>query len=73
MKCTWKDCTNKAEHTLKDKNDIPWANLCKEHFEKHDNDIEIAIKTPNKHNMKKMLSDWVKAQGGAKMAAKRHF
>lgn len=71
MECTWRDCTEEAKETLKDKNGKPWAHLCEAHFKEHDSSMEAAIKDPSKDNLKKMLGRYVRAQGGAEAAAKR--
>ena len=64
MKCTWVDCQNDAKHPQHDSNGELWANLCDEHNEQ----FNIATDSPEP---KRLLSVWVKAQGGAKEATKR--
>lgn len=71
MKCTWKDCNKEAEKPLFSKNGTEWANLCSEHFDKHEDGVVTAIKKGGKDNLKRMLSNHIKAQGGASGAAKR--
>ena len=69
--CTKKDCTGVAAHTLTDKQGAPWAYLCTGHYEEYNNIVAAAIKEPTKGNIKRMLGNWVKVQGGAEAAAKR--
>lgn len=64
MKCTWKDCSQEAHHNRLDKQGNPWAELCDEHQILLDEAI-------NSGDAKKILSAWVKAQGGAKAATRR--
>lgn len=71
MICTWKDCQNDAVKPLVSKDGETWANLCAEHHAKHDTDAELAIRKGGRDNMKRMMSNYIKAQGGAKAAAKR--
>lgn len=73
MKCTWKECVSEAVKPLMSKDGKVWANLCSEHFQKHEEDAERAIKEGGRDNMKRMMSNYVKAQGGAASAAKRIF
>ena len=63
MECTWKDCTKTAEYPQIAKDGEQWANLCKEHHKKLENSIGA--------EPKEMLSCWIKAMGGAKMATIR--
>lgn len=67
MTCTWHEkdsgrCTSIATHPQLDKLGYTWANLCGV----HDNALQGAIKDPD---VRKMLSAWVKASGGAKKLA----
>ena len=64
MKCTWKECSNEGKFPQLDKDQKQWAFLCEEHH------IELEDAIDN-FNAKKLLSCWVKAQGGAEKAAKR--
>lgn len=64
--CTWVDCDNAAQHDWKDKNDKVWTKLCDFHHERLDLSIKNAENEPAK-----MLSNYVKAQGGAALAVKR--
>jgi len=57
--CTWRDCKEVAEFPQLDRDGKEWSNLCS----KHHNEQAEAIKVGN---VKKMLSCWVKARGGAK-------
>ena len=64
-KCTWKGCSENAIKEQLDKNGKIWANLCDNHHDKLNN----VINDPKK--IKKILSYWVKAQGGAEVATRR--
>jgi hypothetical protein len=64
MKCTWKDCNNEAKHSQISKDNREWANLCYEHNTKFLKDIKEG-------NVKAILSDWVKANGGSEALAKK--
>ncbi len=68
--CTWLGCNKNAEYQMMDKFDKPWACLCKEHFDIHEEAVRKGIQEGGTENIKKMLSAWVKAHGGAKKAAK---
>ena len=68
--CTWVDCTATATCPQLDKGGSPWANLCDAHHVELDNAINNFAKGVT-DEPKKMLSCWVKAQGGAKKAAER--
>lgn len=59
MNCTWVDCSKEAAHPHAGQDGKQWCNLCAEH---HDM-LESAFVDSNP---KKVLSYWVKAQGGAK-------
>ena len=68
--CTWIDCNNPASHPQFNRDGVKWANLCEGHHNELDFSIDDAIE--NEDYIKKMLSNWVKANGGAKeMASKR--
>jgi hypothetical protein len=62
--CTYEGCKEPGDHEQLDKCDKPWAHLCDEHAARLDNAIISA-------NPKLLISTWIKAQGGAKAAAKR--
>ena len=62
MNCTWIDCISPATHPQLDKRGAVWANLCGVHA----NALDGAVRDPD---VRKMLSAWVKAKGGAKAAA----
>jgi thiol-disulfide isomerase/thioredoxin len=65
--CTWKDCEEKqAYKTWLNKFQKPWCHLCKEHHQKLDEISDKAIREGGKENIGRMLSAWVKANGGAK-------
>ena len=61
--CTWVDCTEKAEFPQKANDGSIWARLCPEHHKMLDDALGVDVK--------KTLSYWIKAQGGAKAAAAR--
>lgn len=63
-KCTWEGCDAFGGFLRKGKDGRQWANLCKQHDEETDAAITAG-------NVKKILSNWVKAQGGSKKAAER--
>ena len=64
--CTWKDCNEKqAYKTWLNKFGQPWCHLCRKHFEELDERSDKAISEGGQENIAKMLSAWVKAQGGA--------
>ena len=62
--CTYVGCTALASVPYLDKGGRPWANLCKE----HDAEVNASITSGD---ARRLLSNWVKAQGGAKKAAAR--
>lgn len=64
MNCTWKDCDKPATQPQVASDGEIWANLCDEHHEKLEESLSSL-------EPKKLLSAWVKAQGGANKAAKR--
>lgn len=66
--CTWVDCQSKAERPQVSKDGEMWANLCVDHDNKFAADTDIAAPT---YDVKRMLSSWVKAGGGAEKMAKR--
>jgi hypothetical protein len=61
--CTWEDCTEHATKPRIAQDGSKWADLC----DQHDRQIQTAIDTGSVS----LLSFWVKAQGGAKAAARR--
>ena len=66
--CTWQDpakppCSNRGLHPQTAQDGEVWAVLCDEHHEMLDSVIG--------KDVKKMLSYWVRAQGGAKTASNR--
>lgn len=65
-KCTWRDCQNAAEVPQLGATGEMWANLCKPH------DAELAQDLAG-DNMKKWMSSYVKAKGGAAEAARAIF
>lgn len=60
--CTWVDCVMPAEQPQVDRSGVVWANLCLGHA----STLKTACTDPD---VRKMLSAWVKAKGGAKKAA----
>jgi hypothetical protein len=62
-KCTWVDCQKDATKPQIARDGQKWANLC----EMHDRELEEALKA----GVPKVLSAWVKAQGGSTMASER--
>lgn len=66
MKCTWKDCNKEGSIPQLDTSKKQWAFLCQEH---HD-EIESSISS-KPFNPKRLLSVWIKAQGGAKAVSER--
>ena len=62
-KCTWVDCPNNATTPQTDKDGKEWANLCDAHAKELEESVAASIP--------KMMSAWVKAQGGAKKATAR--
>lgn len=66
--CTWRDCTMAANHPQVDSDGEVWANLCDDHKA----EFEMATTpTGDTFNPQAVLSAWIKAQGGAKKAARR--
>lgn len=63
MKCTWKDCEEKAKNPQVATDGELWAYLCC----KHHKELEKSIGD----SPQKMLRAWVLAIGGAKSAADR--
>ena len=63
MECTWKGCDRDAVRQQFDRDGNQWADLC----EKHHDELEEAVGAGSKQ----MLSAWVKAMGGARIAAGR--
>lgn len=64
MNCTWEDCLNEGEYKQIGMDGDTWAVLCKEH-----NEIMDGSLTDLKPKL--VISNWIKAQGGAKKAAER--
>ena len=62
--CTWVDCDKQGVDAQLDKQGKQWAKLCSIHALM----LNDALKSMD---AKKMVAYWVKAQGGAKKAAKR--
>lgn len=67
-RCTWMGeqgrCEAIATHPEVAKDGSQWANLCDEHFE----EVERAL---TNFDARKLLANWVRAQGGPKAAAAR--
>jgi hypothetical protein len=63
-RCTWEGCVADATHPQLDKAGHIWAQLCNEHH----NELDAALEALS---VKATLRAWVKAQGGAKAAARR--
>jgi hypothetical protein len=66
--CTWKDCLEGGLHRQVAEDGQVWAVLCDKHNSELNQAIDLMVKGDGP---KAMLSAWVKAQGGAKKAAKR--
>lgn len=65
MKCTWVGCEAEAKFPqISSDGKTEWANLC----DLHHKEIDGAL---DSFDAKRILSNWVKAQGGAKAAAGR--
>lgn len=64
MTCTWVDCSKEATVPQIAKDGDQWANLCVE----HDAEIDKALVSMD---VKVVLRNWLRAQGGAKAAAAR--
>lgn len=62
VNCTWLDCSREATQPQLDKNGEQWANLCQECHDYLEHGF-VSL------DPKRILSNWVKAQGGAKKAA----
>lgn len=62
--CTWVDCQSTGIHPQLSKGGEVWACLCDEHHLKLEADLDSL-------DVKRILSSWVKAQGGAAKAAGR--
>ena len=63
-KCTWVDCLEQGINPQFSKDGKEWACLCDEHHLKLEGDLDSL-------DAKRILSSWVKAQGGAAEAAGR--
>ena len=61
--CTWVDCTEASTHPQIGQTGQVWANLCLHHHA----ELNTAMST----SVPRMLSAWIKAQGGAKKASMR--
>lgn len=61
--CTWEDCLEPGEFKQIATDGEVWANLCDHHN-------QLLDKAPE-GNYKMFVAYWIKAQGGAKKAAKR--
>lgn len=61
--CTWKNCTEKAKIPCIGKDGNLWANLC----DMHNRELNKAIESLQPKNI---VQAWIKAKGGAEMAAK---
>ncbi len=64
MNCTWKDCERPAAHPQIGQDGKEWANLCDEHH----TEMEEGLRTLEP---RRVVRDWVNAQGGARKAADR--
>lgn len=62
-KCTWEGCTRTGGYKQVAKDGQVWATLCGPHHTELD---EAMATTPAR-----MIGAWIKAQGGAKAAARR--
>lgn len=70
--CTWVGCDRVATVPLRATDGEIWANLCGDHAKKHGDGVDHAVKQGDT-GIRKMLSNWVKAQGGSKVASGRIF
>jgi hypothetical protein len=70
MNCTWLDCESVATHAWIDKDGKQWANLCDPHHAMLDEASTGSAQVVSAW-IPKLLSYWVKAQGGSKKAASR--
>lgn len=66
VECTWEDCPNGGEFKQIATDGEVWAILCKDHNRFMDDGL-----TGPEFSPKQVMSNWIKAQGGAKKAAKR--
>ena len=71
MTCTWKGCTEEADYPQLDRHGNEWANLCIEHHNELDISISNSVDKQDKKSIKKVLSSWIKAVGGAKKMSER--
>lgn len=60
--CTWENCKADAAHPQLGRDGVMWANLCPAHHKEMDDSVG---------DVKGMLRNWIKAQGGPKGAADR--
>lgn len=63
-KCTWEGCGNEARAPQIAGDGSVWANLCDEHSKQLEDAIDAL-------DVEKILSSWVKAQGGSAQAARK--
>jgi hypothetical protein len=64
MKCTYEGCDREATIPQVAKDGEVWANFCKEHEDQINKSIDTG-------DVRALMRDWVKGQGGAKAAADR--
>jgi hypothetical protein len=72
--CTWKDCKNEGKHEQKDKFGNVWSLLCDEHEAEQQKGLDNLSEEDSekrKKNIGKMLSNWIKANGGADKMSKK--
>jgi hypothetical protein len=62
--CTWSGCKQEAIREQLDKQGGVWAHLCAQ----HDHSLDVALKGGD---ARKIMTAWVRAQGGAAAAARR--
>ena len=73
-KCTWAGCNEEAMHAWNDKKGNVWASLCPDHNDSLQESIDKSGSIDPeemKQGLREVLSKWIKAQGGAKVAARR--
>jgi len=66
--CTWEGCTCLAQYPQIATDNEVWANLCEVHHKEMKYTLETAMRSDHAPIV---LSRWIKAQGGAKKAARR--
>ena len=64
MKCTWVDCFNEASEPQLSLDGKEWSNLCADHA----TTLEDSI---GNFSPGKLVSNWIKAHGGATALAKK--